>query len=433
VESIPSPYAPRLRAAVSRDRLGIIYKLAILLYVLAVVVLSYREGLTIFAKGAGLLLAALFVFRAVSSGEKIFVPREYLLLLAWFLIGVVSSTISSAPGTAFDRVVTLCQVLPVAFIISNYIYWNGDTRFYWLCLVGASLLSGLMTLASPFEFTGMDGRLFGTLGNANAFAALLAVGVAVCLGATMGKRNLVTRVLCVALAGFFLYLVTRTGSRMGMLASLAAAIAVAACIQVSGRSRGVFRSAWFLALGAAIVAAIIYFLSSSEFADRLEALTSAAEKGDFAAVGDNSLMSRALLYKKAFELAMENPLLGVGLDVFRTAGIEFRTIGNNSHSNYMEILASTGIVGFGLYYAMYYSWWSRLVKARHILRDPLVADRMSIAVAIAAVMLVLDIAWVTYYEKLSLLVIAGLIAEVNLLSRAGQAQAGETTRWRGRL
>ncbi|MBL8200263.1 MAG: O-antigen ligase family protein [Chromatiales bacterium] len=432
MESIPSPYAPRFRAAVSRDRLGVVYKLAILLYVLAVVVLSYREGLTIFAKGAGLLLAALFVFRAVSSGEKIFVPREYLLLFAWFLIGVVSSTISRAPGTAFDRVVTLCQVLPLAFIISNFIYWNGDSRFYWLCLVGAALLSGVMTLASPVEFTGIDGRLFGTLGNANAFAALLAVGVAICLGATLGKRTIVTRIVCVALAGFFLYLVARTGSRMGMLASLAAAIAVAGCIQVSGRSRGVIRSTWFLALGAAIVAAMIYFLSSSEFADRLWALTSAAEKGDFAAVGDNSLLGRALLYKKAFELAMENPLLGVGLDVFRTAGIEYRTIGNNSHSNYMEVLASTGIVGFGLYYAIYYSWWSRLVKARNVLKDPFLADRIAIAVAIASVMLVLDVAWVTYYEKLSLLVIAGLIAEVNLVSRAGLAQSSETGRWRGR-
>lgn len=393
------------------------------------VVLSYREGLTMFAKGAGLVLVALYVFRAVSSGEKIFLPREYLLLMAWFLVGVVSSTISSAPGTAFDRVLTLAQVLPVAFIISNFIYWNGDTRFYWLALVGAAVLSGILTLSSPFQFTGIDGRLFGTLGNANAFAALLAVGIALSLGAALGKKNILVRITCLALAAFFLYLVTRTGSRMGMLASLAAAVAVAVCIQMGSKGRGLLRSTWFLLIGAAIVAAIVYVLSSSEFADRLEALTSAAEKGDFGAVGDNSLLNRAMLYKKAFELAMENPILGVGLDVFRTAGIEFRTIGNNSHSNYMEVLASTGLIGFGLYYAIYYSWWSRLAKARVLLEGSSASDRYAMAVAVAAVILVLDVAWVTYYEKLSLLVIAGLIAEVNMLSRVAQGGAADSSRW----
>lgn len=405
----------------TRERIGIVYKAAILIYLLAVVVMSYQEGMTAFAKGAGLGLALLFVFRALASGERVFVPAEYRFLVAWLIVCIISSAFSAAPETALPRVLTLLQVFPIAFVISNLIVWNGDSRFYWLGLVFAAGTSGVITLLSPAQFMGLDGRLFGTLGNANAFAALLAVSVAICLAVFMGVRALVVRAVCLVLAAFFLYLVGRTGSRMGMLASLVAVITIAVCFQVSRKGKGLGVSLAILIFGGLIVAGSIVYLSSSEFSDRLVALTTSAQKGDFRAAGDMSLYNRARLYKKALELTLEHPLLGVGLDVFRTAGLEFHTIGNNSHSNYMEILASTGFIGAPLYFAMYYCWWSRLLKARVLLQDARYASRFAMAAAIAGLVLVLDIAWVTYYEKLVWLVLAGLIAESNLLSRAARS------------
>ena len=212
---------------------------------------------------------------------------------------------------------------------------------------------------------------------------------------------------------------------MGMLASLAAVLAIVVCAQISSKGKSAFRSVWFLLFGVGILVACVYFLVTSEFGDRLTALTRGFEQGDFGAVGDNSLSNRVLLYKKAFEVAFKNPLLGVGLDVFRTASLELHTIGNNSHSNYMEVLGSTGIVGVFLYYAIYYLWWSRLIGVRSLLKNSAYSGKYAIAVGGSVVMLVLDLAWVTYYEKLSLLVIAGLIAEVNLLSKGTVALAGK--------
>jgi O-antigen ligase len=417
-----------------RGRLGIIYKLTVLAYMLAVVLLSYRDGLTFFAKGAGLLLIGLFVFRAIAAGEKVFLPAEYKLLFAWLLIGLVSSGISDSPETALARVMTLLQVFPLAFVLSNFIVWNADTRFYWLSLVATAALSGVVALAYPGQFADLDGRVFGTLANANAFAALLAVGVGLCLAALLGTRSFVLRVACLGLAAFFLYLIGRTGSRMGMLASVAAIVSVALCFQVSRNRKGVGRAALLLAFGALIVAGAVVYFADSEFSGRLAALQSSIATGDFRSSGDTSLYGRARLYKKAFEIALANPLLGVGLDVFRTAGLEFRTIGNNSHSNYMEILASTGLIGALCYYAMSYCWWSRLVKAKALLRDARYSVHVASAVAIASTVLVLDVAWVSYYEKLIWLVLAGLIAEANLIDGARKSAGGMSRRtfnWTG--
>lgn len=399
-------------------RLGIVYKVAILAYVLAVVILSYRDGLTFFAKGAALVLAGLFLLRAIASGEKVFLPVEYKLLFGWLIVAVVSSAISASPETAFSRILTLLQVYPIAFVLSNMIVWNGDTRFYWLCIVTAAALSGVVTIANPAQFSDLDGRIFGTLDNANAFAALLAVSIGLTLSQVANTRSMLVRLLCLGLVAFFAYLVGRTGSRMGMLASFAAVVTVVICYQAGRKGRLVGKTVFLLGLGAAVVAGGAFLLTSSEFADRYAALQLSLETGDFRASGDMSLYGRARLYQKGFEIFLANPLLGVGLDVFRTAQLEFRTIGNNSHSNYLEILAGTGLVGGICYFAMYYHWWSKLMGARALLREPGMAVHMTAAFTIAVVVLVQDVAWVSYYEKLTLLVLAGLIAEVNLLAGA---------------
>ncbi len=409
--------SPQQFRTAGRDRLGIVYKAVILLYVLAVVVLSYRDGMTASAKGIGIVLVGLFVFRALTTGEKIFFPTEYRLLMAWFLVAVVSSALSQSPDTALPRVLTLLQIMPIAFLISNLIVWNGDCRFYWICVVAAAVVSAVVTLTNPAEFMGVDGRLSGTLSNANAFAALLAGSFALCLCALMSTRNVLLRAAYLALAAFFLYMVGRTGSRMGMLASVAAVTAFFVCFQVSRKGKGLGRSLVVLIFGGLIVAGSVVYLTSSQFSTRLDALTESAEKGDFRAAGDMSLYGRSLLVRKAFQLAVEHPLLGVGLDEFRTEGIDYRTIGDNSHSNYAEILSNTGLIGATLYFAVYFSLWSRLIRAKATLQDLRYAVPFTIAAVVATIMLVLDIAWVTYYEKLAWLLLQGLIAQVHLVSR----------------
>ncbi len=414
----------------SHHRLGVIYKVVILLYILTVVVLSYRVGLTFAAKSAGFVVVGLFLFRVIGKGERIFFPIEYRLLVAWALIGIVSSMISRDPAASVPRIMTMIQVFPIGFVISNLVYWNGDSRFYWLGIVASAVLSGVITLASPMQFTGIDGRLFGTLANANAFAALLAVGVAIALSVIAGTKNIVVRAFCVGLAAFLVYLVARTGSRMGMLATLVGVVVVAVCFQVSRQGKGVTRSAAILVFGLVVVVGSITYLSSSEYGERLAALKTSAIEGDFSASGDTSLSSRARLYKKAFELTLDDPLLGVGLDVFRTAGIEFKTIGNNAHSNYMEILASTGFLGAPIYFAMYLFWWRRLLRSRVALKQERLVFRYSVSVALAAQMLVFDLAWVTYYEKLVWMILAGLIADVHLVSRNVRPERSFNVAWR---
>jgi O-antigen ligase len=142
------------------------------------------------------------------------------------------------------------------------------------------------------------------------------------------------------------------------------------------------------------------------------------QTGDFKFGGEESLAGRARMFARGIQVFLENPILGVGLDMFRTVDVfSGKAIGQNAHSNYIEVLATTGIIGGVLYYAMYYCWWSRLIKAKGLLRDSRHAGYMVTAVMMAAMVLVFDVGFVSYYEKLSWLFLAGLIADANLLLR----------------
>ena len=179
-----------------RPGIGVVYRVAVWLYVVAVVLLSFQQGLTAYAKGAGLVIVCLFLFFA--AGRKaggVILLREYKVLLAWFLFAVVSSLFSDSPDAALPKIVTLVQVFMIGFVITNFIIWNGDSAFYWVGLVLAALLSGLITLADPASFSSIDGRIYGTLDNPNNFAAMMAMCVGLCLSVALWKAATVVRIV----------------------------------------------------------------------------------------------------------------------------------------------------------------------------------------------------------------------------------------------
>jgi len=65
-------------------------------------------------------------------------------------------------------------------------------------------------------------------------------------------------------------------------------------------------------------------------------------------------------YLDGLEMLKDYPIFGVGLDHFRVHSYT----NTYSHSYYMEILVSTGIIGFILYFSIYVLLWQRLVRMK---------------------------------------------------------------------
>ena len=109
---------------------------------------------------------------------------------------------------------------------------------------------------------------------------------------------------------------------------------------------------------------------------------------------DSSTRKRMEFIRIGWELFLENPFLGIGMDnahyhMYQQLGTDVYT-----HNNYVEILSGGGFVGFLLYYLKYIFLLVSLLKAK------LKNHRHSIAViTLLIILLVMDWGAVSYYSK----------------------------------
>ncbi|MBS1113995.1 MAG: O-antigen polymerase, partial [Nitrospirae bacterium] len=69
---------------------------------------------------------------------------------------------------------------------------------------------------------------------------------------------------------------------------------------------------------------------------------------------------RIIFYKEGLKLLMDNPIFGIGLGNFQV----YSEFDAESHSEYIEVVSSTGIIGAFLYFSIYILLWRRLTKIK---------------------------------------------------------------------
>lgn len=389
----------------------------VIAYLTSVILFSYRDGITVVAKIAGGALIGGFVASALLNRRPIEISRTYVLWGIWLGISICSVALAERAELAALKALTLVQLLPTALILTNVILWHGSTRFYWKSIVGLGIISCVAVWIDPISFSDVDGRVFGPMGNANAFGAMLVTCLIFAAIAGFERMSVAQRVLWISAAGTFFLMILRTGSRQALLGSLVAVVVILASRIYRARD-GSWR--WWSAVtvvGTVITLGML-LASHSTYWFRMESMFSAA-RGDLGDV-DTSLVERAHLYKRAGDIALQNPVLGIGLDNFRAqprfpgAG----PIGTYSHSNYAEVLVSTGIVGFVLYFSVFALWALALYRVRYLLGHPDWYPRYMRIMAITSSYLIMDFATVSYYNKFVWLVFPLVIAEIVSMERA---------------
>ena len=91
------------------------------------------------------------------------------------------------------------------------------------------------------------------------------------------------------------------------------------------------------------------------------------------------------MYVEGFKIFLQHPIFGVGLNNF---GKYFYT-GQYSHSDYMEPLATTGLVGFAFYQAFYVILFLRTRRLLKVVTDPGVRYKLKmILIGLGAIMVI---------------------------------------------
>jgi len=385
------------------------------LYTVSLINFSYQEGLTVYSKIIGLGIVAYFLIRIVRERAIPTLPVEYGLWLAWFLWALITSINATNVDLAFAKIFTLLQLIVLSVAIYSILLSLNTTRPFWFALIAAALIACGVTLANPEKFIDWSGRISGPLGNANIFGVVLTSSLAAALAYTATTKSFAPRIAFLAVSIFLFYMIAETGSRKSMLGSILIIIIVSAVVLNHIRKANTMKFLLASVAGLVLVIGGITYLASSQHVDRLERAVSAVAAGDMSKA-DGSLQHRARFYELAVEQTAKHPVLGIGLDNFQ--GIDlgfFRSPETYSHSNYLEIMVSTGIPGLVLYCSIYAVLLIKLYSLRSCVFRNNMLGPFAICASIVPMVAAFDFAMVSYYEKVSWLILSAVIAQLEIL------------------
>ena len=266
----------------------------------------------------------------------------YILFFAYSLLSA-SWTISTNYSFSLikEMLYTMLFVLLILFYITDYGKLRKVTKMYIITCVYTCFL----ILLFNFKLYGTD--LFGSVTGLyfNRIALLLCNGIffSFFLYKSTGNRNYIV------LSLLFYFVIFLTGSRKSLIMPIVFIIIF--LVLNIGRNKQKFIKT-SIAVVILIALSSILFISNPKLKTRMINLYQAVVQHE--TTTDGSIRERTYFRKTGIELFKSNPIIGIGINGFRgyLASIKYRHV-TYSHCNYIELLATLGIIGFLIYYLMY--------------------------------------------------------------------------------
>ena len=409
-----------------------ILNMLVVMAILSAILIASLPGGNFINIGISGLLAAGTVFYIVVTQRSLWTSKELIMVLVWLAYALIPSIFAPNQEQAMFKAISMLQVMLLVYFTLQVIVWSGNSRLFAWAYVAAMCISYLITFTVLNEFIkeisiGVEGageelRTASTLANAVTFgvAAVMAQALVILLITFRSTTKLEKTLAVIA----FLILTGATinsGSRTAMAGSV---FLLLGCFWVFSlwKPHNLIRLLLWSTIFASVGGGFIFLIKDlPQVQDRYYLIVEGGiltRVTDFinliSGAGDNtversgeSLDARLWLAKMAWQTAQDFPF-GVGLDNFS----EFS--GVYAHSNYLELLSTTGFPGLVIYYLCYVFI---VVKALQIwLRFPHMATPKAIILGVA-VLALMDIQNVSYYVKTVWLFLAIMIASLEILRR----------------
>lgn len=320
---------------------------------------------------------ALLLLRTIwlAANREITFPMDvnlfiYILLHLWGLVSCFWSvnlqSFSDYTMTSFP--VVLCAVVCLCAYIGRRIEPN---RFLSLLII-AGVIAGLRycyytdwtTLSTDYYMRGSFGRLLDDVTNYNSYTMAISTSCVLAFYYAIVEHKRKAILPAVLLMGILLI----GGSRKNIIA-----MPLVALIFALFTGDGI-KKLKMLVILLLILAVGLYMLQTvpalAQIQSSLEGMLAGFGLGEETEV-DISTEGRMTLIEQGIQVWTEHPVTGVGWNNYRF----YNTERLYAHNNYVEMLASLGIVGFLLYYAMFIrvgyllcsAFWHRRVRKEDIL------------------------------------------------------------------
>lgn len=338
--------------------------------------------------------AAIFVgavgYALVSRGSLpgslyYYLMTRHMALRWWLILWMVASLMWSVNlQLAAIRIASTILIYAVSLVVFDAVRVYGETRFVIKSVFFAAAACALITVVSILKIPVFD-RPASIFGNPNIIALISLLGLVVYTFHDHGYRHRLLQWIW-HLLGAALFLSTfMSSSRKGLLG--VAILVVLAMYRRASRRR-------LMVVAMIAVPLVVVGVSASNLLNMRSRLTfshleTITQVGGGSMDSDRSFSERAIYLATGLERFQESPLIGHGLEAFRS----FVGVDTYSHNNYIEMAVSLGLVGLLLYYAFYV----QLLMACYNRRRGMQESMTYIAFLLMA--LVLDVGFVSYLFK----------------------------------
>ena len=389
---------------------GFFSKILILAYAPAICWFGYITSTLSLERLYLLILLFAFIIEALRNHLSLKITPAHQILFFWFGWATLTSLFAISPDLAITKLIACAiRIAAATIIFSMIIRYNAYSSLAWSFVV-AGLGGGVFCFLFASSATDFNGRFFGTVANANTFGVQITAGLAcgLYLLSTVNKFKLVMTPLLIAIILFFVYLIIASGSRkaaVGMLL-VVGLFGLSWSRQIAKKS--ILKAVLPIVAGVIAVIVIGFAVVQSSHGDRFVRIYEGFVLGKKDRI-ESSEQHRLHMYEKGWELAMENPVLGIGLDNFRLSSVGglSGSFGTYAHSNYIELMVGTGMLGMGLYYLAWLTVAINGMGKEHRYRP-----EAQISMILLFIMCAYDFAGVSYYSKVSWVIYALILAGI---------------------
>lgn len=382
----------------------------IIIYFVSIYVFAITTGVTYISKIASIPMFAALLIYTFSHGNKLFFLKYEKAFLVFIGICFLSCFYAANFDYALSKVFTLLQIFVFAIFIHNYL--KRENRSYVLlwgfCVGGCALAAYTLYFYGVSEYLqaalsgirmGSDLANVNTIGNLELFPILILFWciyykrkwlaifpMALCLVVALGTGSRKV-IACIAVGILMLYFFKGQGLKKfkNVLSAIALVFVIYMIVQLPG----------FAVIKSEIDSILNIFT-------RKNALT-------------NSDIHRFELLNLGFNTFLKSPLFGIGIG--NTRNVVLAQMGNDYylHNNYLEILASVGLLGAIPYF---YLWIYPVLINYKKLR--IKSDLTPLVMTLMCTALVLQMGQVMYYDKVTyfILLFVFMSIEKNNLRKA---------------
>jgi len=395
MKSSPSP-------VVYRD----FWNLSLFLFITGLLTVSHISGLTTIMILYGFIMMA--GFSIYLAFHRLFRPLpEVVVYMVWIIWALSGAAVAIDQALFTTKLMTVIQINFLLFLISSMVSLKRNASV----VMSAIIIGGLIVLFSSF-YTGeflqagesdTQTRAAGIVGNANGFAYALMFVVYAVFYFWNRKSSTVWRIILLSILALSAFGIVYSGSRMGIIGFIAfLSLWWIFCARKKLPKHPIKTYAVLVAISFALYLFIDHVLFSTFLGHRIQYFQ------------DSSSIKRFECYKEGLNLIIQNPVFGVGLDNFRV----FESFGLYAHSNYIEIASSTGIIGFFIFFSIYFIVWRRLKRIEKIYKELQCKYTINLFKASILTILIQSFATVNYYSKLTWIFLGAVIGYSWALERS---------------